>query len=302
MNKKARVIAAVLAVVLGVSMAACGGKKPAANAGKTSDATSSTSTTAAADAAAVGGSSTTGAQSTGKSGATTTAKGSGAAGATTTVAGGSSSGGASGSGASSAAPVGAKPGSYTYDTTGSRSGGTPPTTAPVNSKTTSVFDPSSGTTQHSAQSDGSGQGGGQELVLEYRADGVYIQNLKFSGQLNKEFKPNPPVLASPIPVTAGKQWTWDMTSTDGSTTIHADNKATGTEAVTVGGQSVDCDKLDIVLTIKTTVNGAPITVTITSTRWQSAKYSMTIKTHDVTDVPGFGHSDTTSVLESVNPA
>jgi hypothetical protein len=306
-NKDRRRVAAVVAVVLAAATATAGcGKKAGTDEAKTVDAkststsTSSTSTTATGEAPT---STTTAAGSKAKAPTTTVkASGSGGSSSATTGAGAGASSAASGSGATSASAVGAKPGSYTFDISGTRSGGTPPTTAPMSAKATIVYDAASGATQHSTQSDSSGQGGGQELLLEYRADGVYIQDLKLTGQLNKEFKPSPPVLATPIPLPAGKQWSWDMTSTDGTTTIHADNKGAGTETVTIGGQAVETDKLDVVLTIKTTFNGAPITVTVTSTRWQSTKYSLIVKTHDVTDVPGFGHSDTTSVLESVNPA
>src|SRR5438477_12939897 len=51
--------------------------------------------------------------------------------------------------ASASSPqVGAAPGHYTYDVSGSRSGGTPPTTAPINGKATLTVDPAQGTDQH----------------------------------------------------------------------------------------------------------------------------------------------------------
>jgi len=249
-------------------------------------------------------STTGGAGASGAGAGTTGAPATGASKATTAPAKSASSNTAAPAGAASkaaTAAAGAAPGHYTYDVTGSRSGGTPPTTAPLNGKATLTVDPAQGTDQHETLVSDDGSGNGTELVLRYQPDGVFMVDLKITGQFAKEFRPNPPVLAEPVPQTEGKHWAWDITSTDNTTTGHGDYTMGKPDTTSNGCKPVACGLVNGTLTIHTTFNGAPFTITLTTDRVDSPKYSVTVKEHDVTDVPGFFHSDTTSIIESVVP-
>jgi hypothetical protein len=273
---------------------ACGGGSHRSSAtgqlGPGSSGVTSTTSGAGAGAAAAG---TTGAPTTGGSKATA-APAKSASSNTAATAG-------AGARASTASAAGAAPGHYTYDVTGSRSGGTPPTTAPINGKATLTVDPALATDQHETLVSDDGSGNGTELVLRYQPDGVFLVDLKITGQFAKEFRPNPPVLAEPVPQTQGKHWQWDLTSTDNTTTAHGDYTMGGPDTTSNGCKPVACGVVNGTLTIHTTFNGAPFTIALTTNRVDSPKYSVTVKEHDVTDVPGFFHSDTTSVIESVVP-
>ena len=255
-------------------------------------------------AASAATSTTGGAGASGAGAGTTGAPATGASKATTAPAKSASSNTAAPAGAASkaaTAAAGAAPGHYTYDVTGSRSGGTPPTTAPLNGKATLTVDPAQGTDQHETLVSDDGSGNGTELVLRYQPDGVFMVDLKITGQFAKEFRPNPPVLAEPVPQTEGKHWAWDITSTDNTTTGHGDYTMGKPDTTSNGCKPVACGLVNGTLTIHTTFNGAPFTITLTTDRVDSPKYSVTVKEHDVTDVPGFFHSDTTSIIESVVP-
>jgi len=243
---------------------------------------------------------------TGAGSAGTTASSSRTSSAVAPGAGGSAAPATAAAGTASKAPasstaVGAAPGHYTYDVSGSSSGGTPPTSGQVNGRATLTVDPAQGTDQHETLVSNDGSGNGTELVLRFQPTAVLLVDLKITGQFSKEFRPNPPVQAEPKPQTPGSTWTFDMTSTDNTTTAHGDYRISGTDKTSNGCQQVACGVVDGTLTIHTTFNGAPLTITLTTTRVDSPKYSLTVKEHDVTDVPGFFHSDTTSVIESVVP-
>jgi len=276
---------ALTAVLL---LGACGGAKKSAD---VSAASSAASTTAAASATTAPAGA--GATSSTAKGASTTAKAKTAAGsgatATTTPASGATP-------AASGKGVGTRPGTYIYDSQGTSTGGTPPTTSQNSSSTNLIVDPANGNDQHLTQQ---GERGGTELFVRYESDRVSLVELKLNGQLAK---PASPVTAFPIPLTKGKQWSWDITSTDNSTTVHAEYKVIGDEATTVAGTKVDTVRVESTMTIKTTFNGAPVTVTIDETRWQSPEYYLATKLHTVTNVPGFGSNDTTSTLRSLTPA
>lgn len=223
----------------------------------------------------------------------TTTAGTGSAGQTTTAPARVGS-------ASTSSSVGAAPGHYVYDVTGERSGGTSPGTQAVNAKADLTIDPASGSDQTSTVS--SSQSGGQTQTTDYRylPNGILLVDTTSGG---KEFKPDPPVLAMPVPPTVGTTWSWTMTSTDKSTTVRADNKITGTAILTIGGQPVQTVVLVVTLTTNTSYGGAPLTLKTTETNWLSPKYNLIVKRHDVTDVSPYAfHSDTTQTLESIKPA
>ena len=141
-----------------------------------------------------------------------------------------------------------------------------------------------------------------EQTFQYAGNMVQLLDMRINA-FNKEFRPNPAVEATPIPYTPGQQWSWDMTSTDGSTTVHGDFGYGGTETVTTpANQQISCTILNYTLTYHSSYNGTPVTITQTDTVDASEQYHMQIKIHSVTDAGTFGKSQTDSVLESINPS
>ncbi len=203
------------------------------------------------------------------------------------------------------AAVGTAPGRYTYDDSGTTSGGAPTTTRPVSAKTHLVVDPATGDTQHSTQTT-DGVDETQEQIYRFQPSTVYLADLKLSGALAKEFKPAAPgVVATPLP-PAG-HWSWDMSAVgDPGTTAHGDFAYVGAEPVQVAGQTYPTSRIDGTVTIKSSYNGTPITVKIQETQWLSTTYLLPLREHMVTDttygVSSVGHSDTTSTVESVKPS
>ena len=260
---------------------ACGGdddKKVASSdkATTTTEAGDATSTTAAVEA---GGTTAVApkAGTTKKSGTATTA--------------------ASKPGVQQSTPAGIKaaaPGSYTYKVTGTMTVGTP---QKVDTTSTLKVDPLQGTDQHSAQT---GQQGGQETVLRYQADGVYLVNLKLTGPVNKEFKLEPPGLAFAQPATIGKAWGWTAKSTDGATTVKSDFKILRTETIAIGGEQVPT----VVVETKVVTDG-DIKSTSTGTMWVSEGYLLIVQEQNKINgtYGAFAFSgDTSSVMQSTKPA
>ena len=200
-----------------------------------------------------------------------------------------------------AARIGAPPGRYIYDVTGSQTGGTPPTTANTSTKQTLTIDPPSGSLQHSAVTSQGGSSPQTEETFSYGSAQILFVDLKVN-QLGKEFTPSPPVLASPVPAQVGQKWSWDMTSTDKSTTVHGDFAYTGTDTVTIGGQAIPVFVLSANLTFHVTYNGAPVTVTDNQTEWVSPQSDLQVKLHTVLNAGAFGQSDTTAIMESTTPS
>ena len=200
-------------------------------------------------------------------------------------------------GVQQATPAGIKaaaPGTYTYKVTGTMTVGTP---QKVDTTSTLKVDPLQGTDQHSAQT---GQQGGQETVLRYQADGVYLVNLKLTGPVNKEFKLEPPGLAFAQPATIGKAWGWSAKSTDGATTVKSDFKVLRTETITIGGEQVPT----VVMETKVVTDG-DVKSTSTGTMWVSEAYRLIVQEHNKINgtYGAFAFSgDTSSVMQSTKPA
>ena len=260
---------------------ACGGdddKKVASSdkATTTTEAGDATSTTAAVEA---GGTTAVApkAGTTKKSGTATTA--------------------ASKPGVQQATPAGIKaaaPGSYTYKVTGTMTVGTP---QKVDTTSTLKIDPLQGTDQHSSQTS---QQGGQETVLRYQGDGVYLVNLKLTGPVNKEFKLEPPGLAFAQPATIGKAWGWSAKSTDGATTVKSDFKILRTETIAIGGEQVP----SVVVETKVVTDG-DVKSTQTGTMWVSEAYRLIVRTDNKINgtYGAFAFSgDTSSVMQSTKPS
>lgn len=277
--------------IAGLGLTACGGGKKALQANG-----SQASTTSTAVVPAVTPGSTTTAPG---GGAATTVKAGAAAGATvrptgTTVKSATASGGSR---------VGAAPGHYTYDVSGTRTGGAPATTAPVSGKTILTMDPLAGNTQHSTVAQQGSSSPQTEETFAYTPSQILFVDLKLN-QIGKEFTPNPPLLAAPVPPTVGQKWSWDMKSTDGTTTVHGDLAYTGQETLNIGGQSIRTYVLSVNLTFTVTYAGAPSGVIVhdSETEWLDPGRDLQVKIHDVLDAGAYGKGDTTSVLESVNPS
>jgi hypothetical protein len=216
---------------------------------------------------------------------------------TTKTSGATATTAASKPGVQQATPAGIKaaaPGTYTYKVTGTMTVGTP---QKVDSTSTLKVDPLQGTDQHSAQT---GQQGGQETVLRYQADGVYLVNLKLTGPVNKEFKLEPPGLAFAQPATIGKAWGWSAKSTDGATTVKSDFKILRTETIAIGGEQVPT----VVVEAKVVTSG-DITSTSTRTMWTSEAYRLIVRQDEKTNGK-FGafpfSADTSSVMQSTKPS
>ncbi len=201
------------------------------------------------------------------SGPATTAKGAGGATAT--------------SAAPTAAPgqVGARPGRYVYDVSGA-----------VASRSTLTVDPPSGSDQRSTVTPQGSSTPQSDETFGYTASQILFVDLKVP-QIGKEFQPVPPVQASPVPAQVGQRWSWDMTSTDRTTTLHGDFAYTGTDTVTVGGQPVPV----LVLSVGLTFRQGATTTTNDETEWVSTQLNLQLKVHD-------DRSGTTLLLESTTPA
>ncbi len=292
-------VRAALAATALTALAGCSGGSPKTVAAGGADSTTSTTTASGAVDAAGGSTTSTGAPGTASTvkGATTTAKG---ATSGSTAKGATSASTAKGAPAGAASGAGSPPGTYTYDVKGSATGGTPPTTRPITATATNKVDPAVGSDQHSATTSENG-GGGVELFLRFEPTQVLITELKLTGQLAKDFKPASPVLGARLPAKTGDAWSWDMTSTDGTTTIHADFSVLGSEPVTVQGKSEPATKLQQNLKIVTSYNGAPITVKIDTTSWTSPTKFVALQEHTLTDAGAFGSGDTMSTLRSLTP-
>lgn len=288
-----------LLIVVAVSVlafAACGKSKPSAvdaNAGST------TTTNGGAGIAnpPVGGDQggTPTSAVTGGTGSTVaaTGTGSGSGGTTaTTRKAGSTAGGSTGG-----AYKPTDKGTYTYHTTGKASS---PAFGerPIDADDSQKVEAASGSDQKTSRSDA--QGGSTEQVLRFGNTGILLVSQKVTSQsVTKEFKPNPPVMFLPYPLTKGQEWSWKMTSTDNATTVDGKFKYVNDETVNVGGTNLKT--LVIHATITT---GGDVTSTSDQTIWVSPDLRLAVKEHNVSDGK-FGqvtfHSDTTRTLKSTKP-
>ena len=273
-------IAALTATLV---LGACGGddKKDVAASNKATTTTVEGETTTSA-AVEAGGTTVAGAPKAG-----TTKKATG----TTAKAGGTAAA------AQQATPAGIKaaaPGTYTYKVTGTMTVGTP---QKVDTTSTLKVEALQGTDQKSVQT---GQQGGQETLLRYQADGVYLVNLKLTGPVNKEFKIEPPGLAFAQPATIGKAWSWSAKSTDGATTVKSDFKILRTETIAIGGEQVPT----VVVETKVVTDG-DVKSTQIGTMWVSEAYRLIVRTDNKINgtYGAFAFSgDTSSVMQSTKPS
>jgi hypothetical protein len=183
-------------------------------------------------------------------------------------------------------PPGLKPfpGHYTYQVTGQ--------SAPAVVTVEDVNDTDQRTT-----TPGAGAMGEQVQVLRFLADRIDLLSLEMKGAFAKTF--NGPVLFAPIPPTVGASWAWDLTSTDNLTHVHQSSRVDRTEAVIIGGQSVDTFVVETDITITGDVNA-----TGHLTSFGSGVYKLPVRTHTTLNVttPVNFSSDTTAELTNLRPS
>jgi hypothetical protein len=143
----------------------------------------------------------------------------------------------------SAGPTPAQPGTYRYDTSGVSTFGL--TSVPYPAVTTLAVSAPSGSHQHWTRDlrDPDGSGPISEFALDFRPDGVYLEDLtltnSFQGMVNAQnLRPASPQLLVPAGAGPGAHSEFDLQGGNGGL-AHVTVDVTGREAVTIGGQSVD---------------------------------------------------------------
>jgi hypothetical protein len=197
-----------------------------------------------------------------------------------------------------AVPKAAAPGTYLLDTSGTITYGTPGTPRDAAGTQTLTVAAPKGTAQHSALH---GDQGDTEHDLLFRDTGTYMASLKLtSPAFTKEFRPTPAVLLVGDPARPGTSWSWSMTSTDGTTTAHADHKVARSETVTVGGTRVSCAVL-----VTHLVLSGDVSYTADITPWWSPAHRLPVKDHTVGKgtVGAFPfQTDISTLMRSVTPS
>ena len=204
-------------------------------------------------------------------------------------------------GASAAQPT--APGTYRYDTTGSSS--VAGQSKPLPPVTTLVVDPPVGTKQHSTRDlrDASGNGSREELFLDYRAQGVLLDELKLTTTVSgftdvRDLFPPAPALFVPTGVKPGAHIAFDLSGSGVSAHVVID--VLRHEAVVVAGQSVDTLVFHIVGTLSGQVTGQTV-----MDDWVSPQYRLILKEHATSDATSTGvrvTSQSDSVIERLTPS
>lgn len=273
-------------IAVALLTAACGG-----GGGGDEASTDASSTTAAAAADA----STT---STTKGGGSGASESDGTADSTTTTAAATvtTSGGSSSSGSDDPGVVAPATGRYTYRVSGSSKFGATEQDVPPTA-TLTVADLSGDDQRHTTTAEGSES----QSVYRFGDDAVLLVSIKTSQSgVTKEFRPQPPVVFTPVPLEVGDTWEWTIKSTDGKTTVHQRSKAVRTERRTVGGTSIDT----IVVSTTVTLSG-DVNATTQQTTWASQTHGLAVRIEQSTSGT-FGalafSSKSTSELASLRPA
>ncbi|MCA1842011.1 MAG: hypothetical protein LC792_02240 [Actinobacteria bacterium] len=193
-----------------------------------------------------------------------------------------------------AVPKGPAPGHYTYDVAGTATNDQG-NQGPVQRADVATVDALVGTDQHTAQSDPS-TALVSHIVRRYQPDGVSLVRY---GNGVKGFVPPRPVPTFPVPAAVGRSWAWKGTSTDGTVSASSTYDITATEAVVVGGQSVNCFVIHWILDLNGDIKGR-----VDSTMWFSPEYSLDLKIRTVSDLTAGSRytADLTSALRSLTPA
>ena len=278
-----------------VTVAACGGGGSKSNTAATGSGSPGSQVSAGSDSAAPPSDASGGGQDA--------ASDAPAAGSDTAAAGAESDTPAPAEGTGGApAPSGLKPfaGSYQFHTTGQATLNGSPQNIDVQSPT--KVEDLNETDQRSSTS---GNQGEQIQVLRYSADKIELVSFELKGPVTKTF--NGPVLLAPVPLSVGQTWNWSMQSTDTDptkkTTLTQGSRVDRTEAVVVGGQSVDV--FVIVTDITFSSPATDLNGTGQLTNWVSPVYRMSVKSHSTlkgTYAAFTFDTDTTSDLLDLRPS
>lgn len=287
---------AVVAVTAGCSGSSSKGDT-AVVAGRSPDTQSTSASTApstAASAAASAASTPAGAATSGSSGS----------GGGVSTGSGSTGSGSTGSGSSTQTKAPGKPsgytrpGTYTYDVSGSA-------TSPFGGKqdlagtSSYVVDQPQNNTQHSKTS---GKNGSQDSTLAVRSTGLYVLDIHISSPgFDEDFKPVGTALYFPADYRTGSHWTWKAKSTDGKFTLDVASEISGTATQKVGAQSLKTIVVDTTLHI----TGTGVDLTSQQRDWVSTAYALVTKEHNVTNGKAYGttvSSDATRTLRSTSPS
>lgn len=284
-----RVVGGLVAVSLLV--AGCGSKTHKTDPAASATASSTTASTAAAGSGASSTSTSTTAKAASKK---ATGTGQGAV-ASPTAKPATSSGG--GSSSSSTTGSFAAPGKYTYNRTGKQTTSAFPEQS-LDGQVTMQMDPPANSEQHETTTASEGT---SEQTLRLLTEGAYFVDLKQSTSgFNKEFKPDPPVLAFPASATVGRTWSWTITSTDGQTTLNGSFRIDRNETLTIGGEQVQTVVLVGVLKAS-----GDIDFTSNTTNWVAPSKGLVVRTDTTTDGTIRGvtfHQQSSQVLASTKPA
>ena len=197
--------------------------------------------------------------------------------------------------AGEAAPAPVPPGTYLYRVSGTARTSTGSFDVPPEAQL--VVDPPQGADQRQTRKSDQGD---LEQVLRFSGDGIRLVRQKVAApQGSKEFRPEPPVVTVPHPLSPNQHWSWEMKSEDGLTTLKADLTALRREDVMVGGETVSTWVLRVV-----TSTSGDVTSNGTTTLWYSPHHRLVAKSHS--QMKGtFGgvqyESDTTEELTSTKP-
>lgn len=288
--RKITVVAVALLLVAG----ACGGGDKKKDAAKQGDemgaAPTDGSSTSSSTPGAEGGATATTKPGSAPAGGATSSGGSGS-GATATTKPGSTTAATTAAGT----PRFAAAGNYVYQRSGKQ-------TSPLGDQTLAGegslrVDPPSGDDQHTFLAYGSDT---TDQTLRSKSGAIELVHLKTQTPYlpATEFRPAPPVLFAPDPLTVGRTWSWRMTSTDGKVTVDGSFKALRNENIAIGGEQVATTVVEATLTFSGDITG-------TSKRfvWGSTKYRLVVQTEDTTDLtkPFVVHSESRSTLNSTAP-
>ena len=161
------------------------------------------------------------------------------------------------------------PGRYTYATSGTFSSLLTGSQLRTGESVLTV-DPPAGRDQRTVRQ---GPDSAVEQVLRLQDDGAFLVHLgQATMGLRKDFRPEPPVLAVPLPPSVGRAWSWRITSTDGLTTVDAGLRVARTETVDVGGENVP-----VVVVEATITTGGDVVSTTRQTLWISDRYRLVVQ-------------------------
>jgi hypothetical protein len=228
-------------------------------------------------------------------------------GANSTV--GANSGGTSapGEGESPSAYEPPRQGTYRYDTSGVSTFAL--TSVPYPSVSTLAVSTSSGSQQRWTRDlrDAGGSGPISEFALDFRPDGIYLDDLtltnSFQGMVNvQNLRPTSPPLLVPAAGGPGAHSEFDLQAGDGGV-AHATVDVTGQEPVVVGGQSVDTLVVRTVITLPS----GDVSGRVELTGWFAPSARVWAKEHFVADASAAGglftfHSQYDATAQSLSPS